>query len=301
MRAVLSAAAALCALLPLAASGGLPARAAGPVAGPATATTEAGAVPEPGASGLAPAPDTVTCDGRETGADEGGEATDAGREATDAGGGEAASTGDTDPLPERPDGEELMRRAEAVYDTLRTLRARFRQTIEMRVFEPPRRREGSGTWYQEKPARFRMDFSDPEEDLIVSDGEHLWLFYPSTHPGQVIRSEMGSEGRGAAMVDLQGRIFLLARTRYDVTYAGRDSLDGVPVHRVELSPRSPEAAYRGVEVWLDAGSLLVRRLVLEDRSETVRTVTLDDLRTGVSLPDSLFDFRVPEGVEVFEG
>lgn len=200
-----------------------------------------------------------------------------------------------------PDGQELMRRAEAVYDTLRTLRARFHQSIEMRVFEPPREREGSGTWYQEKPSLFRMDFSDPEGDLIVSDGRHLWLYYPSTHPGQVIRSELGARGRGAAMADLQGRIFRLARTRYDVRYAGRDTLDGAPVHRVELDPRAGDADYRRVEVWLDAGSLLVRRLVFEDRGETVRTVTLDDIRTGLSLPDSLFRFRVPEGTEVFEG
>ena len=35
-----------------------------------------------------------------------------------------------------------------------------------------------------------MDFHEPEGDLIVADGSHLWLYYPSTHPGQVIRSEI---------------------------------------------------------------------------------------------------------------
>lgn len=260
-------------------------------AGPA-ATGPAGAAPAVAGSGGVP---TVadTCD--EEREDDG-----SGREA--AAGPDAAAPVDT---PEGdggpPDGEDLMRRAAAVYDTLRTLRARFHQTIEMRVFEPPREREGSGTWYQEKPSLFRMDFSDPEDDLIVSDGRHLWLYYPSTHPGQVIRSALEARGRGAAMVDLQGRIFRLARTRYDVRYAGRDTLDGAPVHRVELEPRTGDADYRRVEVWLDAGSLLVRRLVFEDRGETVRTVTLDDIRTGVSLPDSLFRFQVPEGTEVFEG
>lgn len=213
------------------------------------------------------------------------------------GAGAAASTACDAP----PEGEDLMRRAAAVYDTLRTLRARFHQTLEMRVFEPPRRSEGTGTWYQRRPSRFRMDFSNPEDDLIVSDGRHLWLYYPSTHPGQVIRSELATAERGAAMVDLQGRIFQLARTRYDVRYVGRDTLGGSPVHRVELDPRSADADYRRVGVWLDVGSLLVRRLVFEDRSETVRTVTLEDIRTGVSLPDSLFRFRVPADAEVFEG
>lgn len=201
-----------------------------------------------------------------------------------------------------PDPDSLLREARARYESLGTLRARFTQSIEMRVFEPPRKREGSGTWYQRRPDRFRMDFSDPEGDVIVSDGDHLWLYYPSTHPGQVIRSELsGQRGRGTAAVDLQGRIFREAREHFDAAYAGRGSLDGHPVHRLVLEPRTAEAPYRRVELWLDASSLLVRRLRLEDRSETVRTVTLDDLRPGVPLPDTLFRFRPPADVEVFRG
>lgn len=246
-----------------------------------------------GSPATAPAPARAdTCEERERGAPESEDAAADAREPAARG---AAAPADT------PDGEELMRRAASVYDTLRTLQARFHQTIEMQVFDPPRRREGHGRWYQRRPSLFRMDFTDPEEDLIVADGQHLWLYYPSTHPGQVIQSRLGSRRRGAAMVDLQGRIFELARTRYDVRYVGRDTLDGASVHRVELTPETSEADYRRVGVWLDAGSLLVRRLVFEDRGQTVRTVTLDDIRTGVSLPDSLFHFRIPETAEVFQG
>ena len=201
-----------------------------------------------------------------------------------------------------PDPDSLLSEARARYESLGTLRARFRQSIEMRVFEPPRTREGSGTWYQERPDRFRMDFADPEGDLIVSDGSHLWLYYPSTHPGQVVRSELADgRGRGTTAVDLQGRIFQEARLHFDAAYAGRDTLDGHPVHRLVLEPRTAEAPYREVELWLDASSLLVRRLRLEDRSETVRTVTLDQLRAGVPLADSLFRFEPPPDVEVFRG
>lgn len=258
-----------------------------------------GDAPPTGAA-AAPGVGTVadTCE-QETAGNDGATDGEAGAGASKAG--EAPAAGAAPVPADTPDGEALMRRAAAVYDTLRTLRARFHQTVEMTVFEPPRRREGTGTWYQRKPSRFRMDFADPEGDLIVADGRHLWLYYPSTHPGQVIRTQLDGRGRGAAMVDLQGRIFELARTRYDVRYTGRDTLSGAAVHRVELSPTTEQADYRRVGVWLDAGNLLVRRLVFEDRGQTVRTVTLDDIRTGVSLADSLFHFRIPDAAEVFDG
>lgn len=199
-----------------------------------------------------------------------------------------------------PDVRSLLRRAEARYDSLSTLRASFTQTIEMRVFEPARRKEGSGTWYQKGRGRFRMDFGDPEGDLIVADGRHVWLYYPSSQPGQVVRTDVAGRGRGSEMVDLQGHIFEQARTAYRPTYGGRDEVGGTAAHLVTLDP--PETSpYRVVRVWIDTSTLLVRRLQFEDRSETVRTITLSDLRPGVAVPDSLFEFEPPPDVEVFEG
>ncbi|MEE8487899.1 MAG: outer membrane lipoprotein carrier protein LolA, partial [Gemmatimonadota bacterium] len=77
----------------------------------------------------------------------------------------------------------VLARAEAVYDGLNSLEAQFEQTIEVTLLG--RSRTGSGTWYQKGRGRFVMDFSDPVDDLIVADGSYLWLYYPSTHPGQV--------------------------------------------------------------------------------------------------------------------
>lgn len=202
------------------------------------------------------------------------------------------------------DADRVLRRAEATYDSLRTLRAAFRQEIEMRAFDPPRRRSGRGTWYQRKPGLFRMDFEEPEGDLVVSDGRFLWLYYPSTHPGQVVRTGLGPEatgGRGSEIVDLQGRILERARSVYEPSHGGIVTVDGHRTHLVELAPRGGDADYERVRVWVDGERWLVRRLEFTDRSETVRTVELDELETGIALPDSLFRFEPPGDVEVFEG
>lgn len=211
-----------------------------------------------------------------------------------------ATTGTYDVNALDPDVRELLRRAEARYDSLSTLRADFTQTIEMRVFEPPRVKEGTGTWHQMGEGRFRMDFDDPEGDLIVADGRYVWLFYPSSHPGQVVRADVAGSGQGSEMVDLQGHIFEEARTSYRPRYDGRAEVGGRTTHQVTLEP--PEAStYRYVRVWIDASTLLVRRLQFEDQSETVRTITLSSLEPGVAMADSLFDFEPPPDVEVFEG
>ncbi|HKK27294.1 MAG TPA: outer membrane lipoprotein carrier protein LolA [Gemmatimonadota bacterium] len=194
----------------------------------------------------------------------------------------------------------LLARAEARYDSLRSLQASFEQVVEVPLLD--QKREGRGTWYQEGRARFRMDFSEPPHDLIVADGTHLWLYYPSTNPGQVVRTSLEGDPTGTAMADLEGRIFRQARTGFDATLAGREKVAGVATCRVDLVPQpGAETTYRKVRVWVGTRDFLVRRFEITEENETVRTVTLSDLRPDAAIPDSLFTFHAPAGVDVFSG
>ena len=197
-----------------------------------------------------------------------------------------------------PDVRVLLDRAEKVYDELASMRAAFEQTIEIPLLG--RRRDGSGTWYQKGPGRFKMDFTDPAGDVIVADGRHLWLYYPSTHPGQVIRSAIDAGVTGAGMVDLQGHIFEEAGSGYDADLRGSEDVKGHPTWQIALTPTG-ESPYRRVRVWVDKDSFLVRRFEILEENETVRTVILDDLRPNESIADSVFEFVPPEGTDVFEG
>ena len=203
-----------------------------------------------------------------------------------------------EPEADGPDVQVLLDRAEEVYDGLSSMKAVFEQTIEIPLLG--RRRDGSGTWYQKGPGRFKMDFTDPEGDVIVADGQHLWLYYPSTHPDQVIRSAIDANVTGAGMVDLQGRIFDEADTGYDAVLQGSEDVKGHATWRIALTPTG-ESPYRQVRVWVDEDSFLVRRFEILEENETVRTVILDELRPNDSIENSVFEFVPPEGADVFEG
>lgn len=193
---------------------------------------------------------------------------------------------------------QILARAERVYDALGSLQAEFEQTIEVTLLG--RSRTGSGTWYQKGRGRFKMDFTDPEDDVIVADGRHLWLYYPSTHPDQVIRSTIDASVTGAGMVDLQGRIFDEAAAGYDAKLQGREEIDGHETLRIFLTP-TDESPYRHVRVWVDAESYLVRKFEIMERNETLRTVVLRELQPDRPIPDATFSFTPPAGADVFEG
>ena len=197
-----------------------------------------------------------------------------------------------------PDVREILARAEKTYNNLSSLRARFTQTIEVPLLE--RTRTGSGVWYQKGRGRFKMEFEDPAGDVIVADGTYIWLYYPTTNPGQVIRSTIEARATGAHMVDLQGRIFEDAKTIYDAQYLLEEVVTDRPALLVELTPREA-SPYRRVRVWVDAENYLVRKFEITEENETVRTVELGRLEPDAAIPDWYFRFDPPPDVDLFQG
>src|SRR5213592_1501246 len=90
--------------------------------------------------------------------------------------------------PNRPTAQDpapILDRASQSYDTVRTLQADFVQVVDNPMIGDPDTTRGR--LYQRRPGYFAMRFTEPKDDRIVADGRHLWLYTPSTTPGQVNR------------------------------------------------------------------------------------------------------------------
>ncbi|HSH45035.1 MAG TPA: outer-membrane lipoprotein carrier protein LolA, partial [Longimicrobiales bacterium] len=154
------------------------------------------------------------------------------------------------------------------------------------------RTESAGTLYQRQPDLFLMRFSDPEGDVIVSDGDYFWVYYPSVDPKQVIRSERGAQG-----LDLRSQFVGDPTQRFNAEYNRREEVRGRPAHVVTLVPREA-LGYRRLVVWIDAEDRLVRRFELTEENSNVRCFELTDLRVNPELPASLFAFDPPADAHV---
>jgi len=189
--------------------------------------------------------------------------------------------------------EEILARAARAYEDVVTLRSRFVQKIDIPALE--REKEGRGVVFQKKPNYFMMRFEDPQGDVVVADGEWFWMYYPSAQPDQVVRTPIHQTSENAT---LGGQFLVNPTERYVATYVALDSVGGRQAHLLALVPKF-DAPYTLVRVWIDASDYLVRQFEVHEENETVRTITLSDLEAGIELPDELFTFSVPPGVEVF--
>ncbi len=177
-------------------------------------------------------------------------------------------------------------RLERFMDGLQTLRGEFRQRLPEGVSPF---KEARGSLVLARPGRFRWEYTYPLGQLMVADGETLWIYDPDL--AQVTRRPLG-EALSDTPAALLGGIVPLEQRFQLVDGGERDGLSWVI-----LIPRSQEIGFEGVHLGFDEGGL--RRMVLSDILGRVSELEFTRLERNVAVAPDTFRFEPPPGVDLF--
>jgi outer membrane lipoprotein carrier protein len=194
------------------------------------------------------------------------------------------------------DANAVIGRAAKVYRSLSSLRANFVQVIDNPMIDSA---ESKGTMVQAGPDKLAMRFTDPPGEAIVIDGRHVWVYTPSTVPGQVIRMPVPSGGP-AYGYNLLAWLLDRPAERYKASYLRSEKVSGRTTDAIELVPAVPDLPFEKAVIWIDRESALPRRLEIHEQSGATRTLNLDQIRVNERVPDETFSFKVPSGVRVVD-
>ncbi len=185
-----------------------------------------------------------------------------------------------------------LEQAAARYREVRAICADFEQVIEVRLLRG-RAIESAGRVCQRRPNLFSMRFTDPDGDMVISDGDDFWVYYPSIDEEQVMRHPVSdSPGRE----DFFREFLEDPGAKYEAATGGVEAVDGRDCRVVALTPLTP-AGYRAARLWVDVESHVIRRLEIHEENK-VRTVTLRDVDLDPDIQPGTFVFEVPEGARV---
>lgn len=192
--------------------------------------------------------------------------------------------------------------AEAAYDRVaqawkstRTLEANFEQKITNPLLG--RTATSRGVFLQERPGKVSITFTQPAGDRIVGDGRTLWVYLPSSAPGQVLK--LPGDADGAIVADLLGQLLETPKRAFTISGGEAVTIDGRATRRVQLLPRNPETVpFQKATLWLDDREPRPTRIQVIDGQGVDRTITLTSWSPGATLPRDAFSFAVPRGVKV---
>ena len=148
--------------------------------------------------------------------------------------------------------------------------------------------ESSGLLWIARPGRFRWDYESVHRQSIVADGEVLWLY--DVELEQVTRRAQESAiGQTPAVLLSGGQQY---RKDYDVTILGRQGA----VNWISLVPKVSDGSFAEIQLGFEGETL--RLIQLLDELNQITRVTLANVVENEPIPDSVFRFVPPTGVDV---
>lgn len=191
-----------------------------------------------------------------------------------------------------PDPAALAARIQARYAAIKDFEGDFVQTYEGGVLRT--RTTESGTMQIRQPGLFRFVYTKPERKEFVSDGTKIYthlvadkqvIISPAPGPNEATTPALFLAGRADMARDFTATAFSLPSTPAGLT-------------TIKLEPKKPDPDYEWFAVGVDPGSLQIRHLVAMDRQGGRSAFTFSNLKENRALADSIFQFRIPRGVEV---
>ena len=184
--------------------------------------------------------------------------------------------------------DQALQRLQERYESTRTLTADFRQTVESPTLAGTL--ESHGTVAFEKPNHMRWDYEAPDKQLIVGDGETLWIYQPDDH--QVIKAPLGDAFRATTPITFLAGLGRLDRD-FDASLE-RDEADEWVLH---LVPKH-DAGIGALSLTVRKADATIAEARITDPVGTTTRLTLTGERRNVALDAALFRFTPPPGVDV---
>jgi outer membrane lipoprotein carrier protein len=177
-------------------------------------------------------------------------------------------------------------RVERFLQGLEGLQAEFRQTLSDRTGQVTD--ESSGVLAISRPNRFRWDYRQPYEQVIVSDGVKIWLYDSDLDQVTVRKLDESLSATPAMLLSGQGKL----EENFKVTKSEQEKT----VQWVRLEPKRSDTDFKWVRLGFSGEAL--RFMELGDKLGQTTVLEFSNFERNPRLDPGRFEFKVPEGADV---
>jgi len=177
-------------------------------------------------------------------------------------------------------------RVQAYLDGIDTLRARFAQTIEDANGDAVQ--SSAGVLTIARPNRFRWDYTEPYEQLVLADGERLWLYDADLEQVTVRKLDESLASTPAMLLSGGGQVV-------DSFAAGEVTMQGERCS-IELLPVKKDTDFQSFTVVFEGEHLT--SMTLRDALDQTTRIDFSAIERNPELDADVFAFTPPDGVDV---
>ncbi|MFQ5541477.1 MAG: outer membrane lipoprotein carrier protein LolA [Candidatus Binatia bacterium] len=189
------------------------------------------------------------------------------------------------------DAESVVEGLQKRYDSTVDFVADFLQETELKTMQ--RRVKAWGKVYFRRPGKMLWRYNEPQGQVFLADGEHLYYYQPEQK--QVIKSRLSNAIRSDTPLS-----FLLGigdlRRDFKATLVSTDQ----EYYVVRLTPKEAMGGIGDLLLGIEIEEFDILWAQIEDAIGNVTTIRFSSMQRGVGLKDSIFSLQIPDGVDIVE-
>jgi outer membrane lipoprotein carrier protein len=166
-------------------------------------------------------------------------------------------------------------------------RGEFTQKVSGRS---PAAKASSGNFVFQRPGKFRWTYDKPFEQVIVADGEKLYLYDKDLN--QVTVKKLG------AALPASPASILFGSNDFERDFEVRDAGAREGMQWVAATPRSKDSTFERIEIGLRDGELA--GMMLRDSFGQTSNLVFAKVERNPKVDPQLFRFTPPKGADVLE-
>jgi outer membrane lipoprotein-sorting protein len=198
--------------------------------------------------------------------------------------------------------QQVLKKMDEVAKSFRAFTARFSQkkyTAVLKEFDTPDTGEFYYSFAKDGSALMRHEITSPGKRILTIKGDVATVYQPVIKQAQIYN--LGKQKDLVEYLALGiGQRTAKLQDKFNITYQGSESVNGVPCSILVFKPKDPKAAARleSITIWLNKTSEVPIQYKFEEPSGYYLQVNFLEEKLNVKIPDSKFEQKLPKGVEI---
>lgn len=186
--------------------------------------------------------------------------------------------------------DSLIDKVQATYEQTGAFTADFVQIATLTAID--RQQTSAGRVYIAKPHAVRWEYTQPDAQTVLYDGETLRIYTPKRR--QVLQSTIrGDDRHNVALLFLAG----VGKLREMFVITPLQTTD-MHIQYLRLLPRSRQASFTELHIGVNTQSYFVEKLTIHDTIGNSTTIHLSALHVQPALPAGTFELELPPQTEI---
>ena len=150
-------------------------------------------------------------------------------------------------------------------------------------------RSASGKFYLQRPGKFRWDYAEPSQQLVLGDGQEIWFYDKDLQQANVRRMDATLASTPAVLLSGTGSV----AEQFDI----KSLPDEGGLRWYQLVPKHPDTDFQLVRIGFDKDGELASMFLADKLNQITQLSFTHPVKNPKFIPD-LFTFSPPPGVDV---